>query len=136
MMSHPQCDPPPHGVPYEAHGQVAKTLRYLIESPVRVRQGRLQVTVPTAHGVPKRDRGNSPLSCTNYAAAKGNHPHQCRIECSNGCEAVRRTAGQKEHDGLDRRTIAGDAQAGRTGHAVRLLAVPVNRLGAIHTSVQ
>lgn len=136
MVGHPQRDPPSHGVPDQAYRQIGETRGYLIKRPARVSQRRLLLTIPATYRVSKGYQGNSSLCGANYAAAKGNDAQDRRIECSNGSEAVRSATMQKQHDGLGRRDITSDAEAGRTGHTARLFGVPVNWLGPIYTAVR
>ena len=116
VVCHPQRDPSPHGVPDQAYWQVAETLGDLIKRPVRIWHGRLELTVPPANRIPKSSQDNSALARANYAATKGNHPHNRRIESSNGHEAVSGATMQEQHDGLGGRAIADDPQTGRGGH--------------------
>lgn len=136
VVGHPQRDPSTHGVPDESYGQVAETLGQLIESPPCVWQRRLQLTVPSAYRIPKCRHDNSSISGASHTATKRKHAENGRIEGSNRFEAVRGAAMQKEDDGLGTRAITRDAEVGSTGHAVRLLGVPVNWLNPIHTSVR
>ncbi len=131
MVGHTQRDPPPHGMTDQTYGQVAEALGDLIKGPACISQRRLLLTVPATHRVPKACQCDSTLSGANYAATKRDDAQDRRIEGSNRKEAVRSAAVQKQHDRLGGRVITSDAEAGRTGHTVRLFGVPVNWLGPI-----
>jgi hypothetical protein len=78
------------------------------------------LTVPSTHGIPKRRQLDAPTSGSNHAAAKGKQTQGCRVERSNRSEVVRRAAMQQKHDSLGLRILAGETQAGRKGHEIRL----------------